>query len=194
MTARRETADRRRRQLVTATIASIARHGLDGCSIKAITKSAGVSRGLIHHYFRNKDELLCAAYSALGGKMMQVLRRIAGEDRTPVGRLDAVIRGAFIPPVSSATNMSAWLGFWHASRNNPRLRAIHREIYADYRSLLAELVSEAARELASDVDVTEVVSALVSLGDGAWVQLAIDPDSDASEASPLAYIRLVMGR
>jgi TetR/AcrR family transcriptional repressor of bet genes len=194
LTARRETADHRRRQLVAATIGSIARHGLDGCSIKAITKSAGVSRGLIHHYFRNKDELLCAAYSALGGRMMQVLRRIAAEERTPVGRLDAVIRGAFIPPVSSATNMSAWLGFWHASRNNPRLRAINREIYSDYRGLLTTLVSEAARELDSEVDATEVVSTLVSLADGAWIQMAIDSDSDASEASSLAYVHMVMGR
>jgi AcrR family transcriptional regulator len=180
---------------MAATIASIARHGLDGCSINTITKAAGVSRGLVHHYFRSKDELLSAAYSALGENMMQVMHGIADEqDRTATDRLHDVIRGAFIPPVSSATNVSAWLGFWHAARNDRRLRATNRAIYAEYRMLMTRLVREAAMELGAEVNVGEVVSTLISLMDGAWIELAIDGDSDAPEASSLGYVRLVMAR
>ena len=190
----RLSAERRRGELIVAAITSIARFGLDGCSINAITKAAGVSRGLIHHYFRSKDELLSEAYGALGDNMMQVMHRIAEEEgQTAVGLLDAVIRSAFVAPVSSPTNVSAWLGFWHASRNDSRLRAINRRIYADYRDLMTRLVRDAASELGSDVDVAEIVSTLVSLMDGAWIGLAIDSASDTPEASSLAYIRLVMG-
>ncbi len=38
----------------------------------------------------------------------------------------------------------------------------------------------------------EVVSTLVSLMDGAWIEMAIDSDTDTPEASALAYLRLVM--
>ncbi len=193
MTVRRLSAEKRRGQLIAAAIASIARYGLKGCSINAITNAAGVSRGLIHHYFRSKDELLAEAYGALGESMMDVMQRIANEEgQTAVGRLHAVIRAAFVPPVSSATNASAWLAFWHAARNDPRLRAINRRIYADYRDLMTKLVRDAASELGSEVDVAEVVSTLVSLMDGAWIELAIDSDSNTPEASSLAYVRLIM--
>ena len=134
------------------------------------------------------------AYHTLGENMMAALRQIADQDQPAVDRLEAVLRGLFVAPVSDATKTSAWLGFWHASRNNPRLRAINRDIYAEYRAFLTELVEDAARELDSDADASEVTSTLLSLADGAWVALAIDPDVDAPEASTLAYIRLAMGQ
>jgi AcrR family transcriptional regulator len=194
VTARRERADRRRGELIDATIASIAQRGLDGCSIHAITQSAGVSRGLIHHYFESKDALLRAAYAALGDQMLQVMRQMADDEALPpIERLEAVIRSAFVPPVSSATNVSAWLGFWHAARTDPRLRAINRRIYADYRALMTRLVGASAQELGADVDVPGVVSALVFLMDGAWIELAIEAESHAPEAAALDYVRLVMG-
>ena len=34
---------------------------------------------------------------------------------------------------------------------------------------------------------------LVSLMDGAWIELAIDSDSDTLEASSLAYVYVVVG-
>jgi len=34
---------------------------------------------------------------------------------------------------------------------------------------------------------------LVSLMDGAWIELAIDSDSDTPEASSLAYVHVVVG-
>lgn len=182
----------RRRQLVNATLTSIARHGLDGCSIQAISKSAGVSRGLIHHYYRDKDELLCDAYRTLGEDMMTVFRELAGSDAPPMSRLEAVVRAAFSLPVSSARNCSAWLGFWHASRNNPRLLAINRAVYAEYRLLLKELVDEAARAQDAYVDTDEVVLTLMRVMDGAWIELAIDPSTEVPESTALGYLRLVV--
>jgi len=127
--------------------------------------------------------------------MLRVMDRLADQtDLTAAGRLDAVIRAAFDPPVSSATNVSAWLGFWHAARNDKRLRAINRSIYQRYRDLMTRLVHDAAVEAGADVDVPEVVSTLISLMDGAWVNLAIDAGTDAPEASSMAYVRLMMGR
>ena len=66
MAVRRESAETRRRRLLEAALSAIARRGLDGCSIAAITKAAGVStaRGLVHHHFRNKDEFRSRRHTA----------------------------------------------------------------------------------------------------------------------------------
>ena len=48
----------RRRQLVDAAIASIHQYGLGETTIARIAEKAGVSPGIIHHYFADKDDLL----------------------------------------------------------------------------------------------------------------------------------------
>ena len=102
---------------------------------------------------------------------MREMRRLAGaadmdRARSPL----PVINGAFVPPVSSPTNVSAWLGFWHAARNDPSLRAINRAIYQEYRTLMTGSSGEPPRSSARRPSTDEVVSTLMALMDGAWIE------------------------
>ena len=57
----KETKSKKRRtELINETINTIAEVGISGASIEKITERAGVSRGLVRYYFRNKAELLQA--------------------------------------------------------------------------------------------------------------------------------------
>lgn len=56
--------DERRAQIVRAAIAVVARLGFTGASTTLIAAEAGVSKGLLWHYFRNKDDLLKQAVVA----------------------------------------------------------------------------------------------------------------------------------
>lgn len=58
----REAADVRRQALVAAAEAVLAREGVAGTSVRAICAEAGVSAGLLRHYFEGVDELIAAAY------------------------------------------------------------------------------------------------------------------------------------
>ena len=55
----------RRRQLIDATITSIGRYGLADTTVQRISREAGVSSGIIHHYFGGKNELLEATMRRL---------------------------------------------------------------------------------------------------------------------------------
>lgn len=50
--------EQRRTQITSATIAVVAEHGYEGTSLARIAAHAGISKGLISHYFADKDELL----------------------------------------------------------------------------------------------------------------------------------------
>ena len=56
----------RRRQLIEATIASIHDVGFSESSVSRIAAKAGVSAGIVHHYFEDKGELLEATLRQLG--------------------------------------------------------------------------------------------------------------------------------
>jgi AcrR family transcriptional regulator len=55
---RREQAQRRREQLLDAALDVFATKGIAGASVKDIAAAAGVTQGLLYHYFEGKDGLL----------------------------------------------------------------------------------------------------------------------------------------
>ena len=59
----------RRRQLIDATIAAIDENGFADATISRISARAGVSTGVVHHYFRNKDDLLEATLRDLANTL-----------------------------------------------------------------------------------------------------------------------------
>lgn len=54
--------DARRRQIVEAVWALIARRGLDAVTMRELAAEAGYTNGALAPYFRNKDEILQAAF------------------------------------------------------------------------------------------------------------------------------------
>ena len=65
----------RRQQLIDAAIASIHEHGFSSATVARIARKAGVSTGIVHHYFTDKNDLLAATMRAL----LDILRREAVE-------------------------------------------------------------------------------------------------------------------
>ena len=56
----RLTGDERREHLLRAGVALIGRHGTADISIEEIARTAGVSKGLLYHYFPTKNDFLIA--------------------------------------------------------------------------------------------------------------------------------------
>ncbi|EQD44306.1 Transcriptional regulator, TetR-like, DNA-binding, bacterial/archaeal domain protein, partial [mine drainage metagenome] len=62
---REEPEEQRRRQLIEVTIDSLAEVGYVGSTLAQIAQRAGVSPGLVAHYFGDKDGLLEATFRTL---------------------------------------------------------------------------------------------------------------------------------
>jgi len=54
----RLSADERRRQIIEATVRVLARDGYQRASVNAIVAEAGVSKGLVWHYFTDREDLM----------------------------------------------------------------------------------------------------------------------------------------
>jgi AcrR family transcriptional regulator len=52
----------RRRQILDATCAVIAKSGLRQLRVSDVATAAGISSGMVHYYFDTKDELVSAAF------------------------------------------------------------------------------------------------------------------------------------
>src|ERR1041385_9223736 len=101
----------RRRQLIEATIASIHEVGIAESSLSRISAKAGVSTGIVHHYFEDKAELLELTLRQLGTRLrLGVVQRLKAA-RTPVERLLAVLDGNIGRDQFTAEAVSAWVAF-----------------------------------------------------------------------------------
>ena len=69
----RESADVRRQAMIDATARCLAERGVGGTSVRAICARAGVSSGLLTHYFAGVDALILATYGDVGAKVSAAL-------------------------------------------------------------------------------------------------------------------------
>jgi TetR/AcrR family transcriptional repressor of bet genes len=167
----REQPGERRQSLIEACAHCLAKLGTGQTSVRAICKEAGVSPGLLRHYFAGVDALIAATYRWTGQRVSQALEQAvehAGND--PRARLLAYLTASFRPPIASTELLATWLAFWSLTKTDPVIARQHAEIYADYRGGIERLIAEYRPDQA-EVRLSAV--ALTALVDGLWLELSL---------------------
>lgn len=177
----RESADDRRADLIAATAACLAAEGLAGTNVRAICARAGVSPGLLRHYFGGIDDLVAATYEATSERMDAIFTgAVEGAGPDPRARLTAYLTASFRPPVTDPELLGAWTAFWALARSDSRMAAIHATSYGGYRARLGELLiacGTAPREA------ERLAILLTAMVDGLWLELSLDADTFGAEAA-----------
>jgi TetR/AcrR family transcriptional repressor of bet genes len=162
----------RRRQLIEATIATIHQDGFQDTTVAGISRRAGLSVGLVNHYFEGKGELLEATMETLSERTLEDVRDGIERGTTPREKLMGFIEGQFAPNQRSPEAISAWLSFYAQVPENPGFARIEyrfdEELLALLRPLLVPLVP--AKRLET------LAQTLVALVYGLWLRHAHNPE------------------
>ena len=186
---RREDPDARRAALIAACARVLAREGAHGTSVRAIALEAGVSPGLVGHYFPGIDALVAATYAQVGARVdaaHDAAVAAAGED--PRARLEAFVTASFAEPVASGELLATWIAFWSLVRARADIAALHDAQYAAYRARLEGLLAACGLE---DARRRHAAIALTALIDGLWLELCLSPGCfTAEEAGAMARAQI----
>jgi AcrR family transcriptional regulator len=127
--------EQRREQILEAANALFAERGYDEVSVEDIASSAGVTRGLVHHYFGGRKEVYIALLERLGAQREEQIPPPTG--RSARARL--------------ADTVSRWLDWTQANRTIWLATLGRGEDIADpdIRRVVTELVSRAVALLAA---------------------------------------------
>lgn len=192
---KRESEEARRESLILAAMDLVAEGGPQAATVRAIANRAGVTPGLIRHYFSSKEELSRAAYRRL---MEWLTRDSAGAllqgDLDPGGRLAAFVTASLRPPVVDARRMGVWAGFLNAVRADPTMREIHEQGYRAYRDLLENLIAQLPRT-ADATQIRRDAIACNAVIDGLWLEGSALPDGFAAgelESIGLAAVSAIL--
>ena len=167
--------DARRLSLIEATARVLAREGAAGASVRTIAREAGVSPGLLGHYFDGVDGLIAATYVHVGDRVSEALAAaIDAAGSLPRARLNAYVIASFDPPIADPALLATWLAFWSLVKARPDIAALHDDIYAGYRRDLEALLA-ACGVVADDLRLAAI--AITALVDGLWLELCLAPHS-----------------
>lgn len=184
---RHQGEERRRDSLIWATLDLVADGGPGSATVRAIAAKAGVSQGLIRHYFVSKDDLTRAAYHALMTKMTDDnLAVLEATPAQPEVRLAAFIAGSLRAPSVDARAMGLWAGFMTEVRSDPAMRTVHEETYLRYRSLLETLIAalptaKPAGGAIAPAMLRGLAIACTALVDGLWLEGCALPNGFAPD-------------
>ncbi|TFH91637.1 transcriptional regulator BetI [Vibrio ouci] len=171
----------RKPQLVKATMAVIDRVGLHAASIALISKEAGVSTGIINHYFGGKHGLLEETMREIlrqhSATIIQSLARLPKEAYQQ--RIIAIVDGNFVGFQAENQVAKTWLAFWSYSMHEPQLKRLQR---VNEKRLLSHLKIELKALFGADQ--AEVIAhGIAALIDGIWLRGTLNPQGiDADKA------------
>jgi AcrR family transcriptional regulator len=145
--------------------------------MERIAAEAGVSLGLLPHYFTSKDALLTEVYRAalyddVMGKIAELDDRHAAG--APAERLCRIVDAIIDPEYLKPANLTVWLALWGEIVVNPTLRRAHRTLYRSYLRSLAGLIGRVAADRRRTVNATEIGRSFQALVDGLFLERALD--------------------
>lgn len=183
----------RKKQLIEATLVSVERHGLQGTTIMTISKIAGVSAGIISHYFGGKQALLEATVRHLLDELkIGLLESVNQQDLTPKQRLMAVVDTNFTPSQSSDKSATTWLAFWAQSMHEPGLLRLQSVNAARLESNLRYSL----RALIQPQQVDSAAKQIAAMIDGFWLRCALTKQGEvgfeAGRNSCKTFIELII--
>jgi AcrR family transcriptional regulator len=169
--ATEEYHEQRRAQIADAVERLVAAKGLDGATVARTAAEAGVSVGLVQHYFASKDDMLRYAYTRVTERAMGRAERRAREIDEHRGTIRQAVREGLRErlPLDEARRADWRVSFAFAARavDRPDLAAVRNETEAAIRARLAEVIGNGMEcgEVPADADVA---------ADAAWLMATVD--------------------
>jgi len=170
---------RRRAQLIDATIKCISKKGLGSLTLADVATEAGLSQGIVNLHFNSKDNLLNETLRYLAedydAQFMQTLEATSPE---AAATLLALMEMDLKPAVCERKKLAVWFAFWGEVKTVPTYQKICAAYNDKYIKIMTDLCQRVISEGKYDaVDARTITDGLSSLTDGLWLSCLINPKS-----------------
>ncbi|MGH6882454.1 MAG: TetR family transcriptional regulator C-terminal domain-containing protein [Hypericibacter sp.] len=170
--------DRRRRELVDATVSVIATHGYAGTTVARVAKQASLSVGLMNFHFKSIDKLFDETFRFISTEYDDVWREAMAEvaGAPPADRLRSMIEAYFDPRIFTHRKLAVWFAFWSDANLRDRYRSLVLRVERRYSREVERTVTELAKEQGiAAADAKVMGTSLTAMIDGLWLQFMLSP-------------------
>jgi len=170
--------DLQREKFAEAAISLIARHGLEGVTMRAVAKEAGLSYGSLFHYFESKDDLLKHAIRHSTSLQTKRVNEFSSK-YSGLKALDHLLCDDAIINESSKDAWIVWLTFQYKVALQPSFAELHSELIDGWLNRIRQLLKEAqkAGEVSSELNVDLEAKAVWAYSAGIGQMGLLHPES-----------------
>lgn len=169
--------DERRAALAEAVWRLASREGLEALTLRDVSAEAGCSTGALHHYFRDKEELLLFAFQTIADRVGRRIDAAKGATSGPLDFARTLLAVGLPLDAERRAEIRVWFAFLGLALTRPVLAGAQRDAYRAWRGLLAQTLKEAQErgEIDRALDPKLEAAGLVALVDGLAVQASFEP-------------------
>jgi AcrR family transcriptional regulator len=166
-------ASKRRSEILQAAIRVISHRGADHARLVDIADEAGVSVGLIQHYFRTRSALLSDVFGSAMDNSLKTFQAYAADDRSASEDVVQLCRILTREPFDEI--FSLWLEFFSLSNRDRTFRARSGDIYERWSDLVHGVIEKGVEggEFSPESPAYDVADRLVSLADGLGLRVLL---------------------
>lgn len=170
--------DTRRETFALAAMRLMARHGLEGVTMRAVAAEAGLSYGSLFHYFDSKDALLLHAVQFLTEQQTRRVNEYQSQ-YSGLKALEHLLCDDAIVNDSSRDSWMVWMTFQYKVALDPLFAARHAELINGWLARIAALLQDAsdAGEVSASLDIQLEAIALWAYSAGVGQMGLLHPKS-----------------
>ncbi len=170
----------RRDEILAAAATVIGRIGFERMRLRDVASEAGVSIGLLQHYFETREQLGREAFAAICGARATRFAEAAVGAGTAWGQIEQYLRYALAAP-NLVERSRVWVELCAVGSRDKGLRQQAARVLAAWRApLLAAIETGAASgDFHPVVSPAAATDAILALVDGAEVRALIEDQSDS---------------
>jgi TetR/AcrR family fatty acid metabolism transcriptional regulator len=170
-----DVAAERKEQIVRATVDCISKFGYHNFSMQDVARTAGVSKGIIHYYFLNKDELMMSVLDKVAGDIERVLQSDMANIEDPFQKMEIFVNVCFDVVRSTREYYQVNMDFWTQINQKDEVRAVIARHYAKFRETAAKVVRQGLEAgKFRKVDPAQYGSFVIAVIDGLSLQWLFD--------------------
>jgi AcrR family transcriptional regulator len=168
---RKSNAPQRREQIVWALYDCLVEKGHEKVTIKEIAAGAKLPPGVIHYYFKSKDDIVSSLAEGIVDKYSRLLDKRLAEAATAELRIEFVIDFIVDTLIFNYPLNRVFYNLIQMTFERKALRSVLRRMFRDYRERLVRIFKEAGAGRESHM----LGAALVAVTEGFSLQLMVTP-------------------
>lgn len=162
--------------ILDAVVACLARYGFAGTTMDLIAEEAGVSKGTLTYYFKNKEDIIVRVASHVANKFHGEVRQSLEGLTDPRERLMRVIDQFWAGYAGRPELISGYYDLWSQSFFYPALKEEVLRIYTDFRKLFLDELSKLSRNEHGNPERLLIDTVLIAaVFDGVAMQFRTEP-------------------
>jgi AcrR family transcriptional regulator len=130
--------DERRASILAAAVTEISERGFARTTSRHVAARAGVTHGLLHHYFPDHDTLLAEAFGLVALEEMAEVKMLLASDIDPIAQLAELTEP--YGPGGGAAAYRLWIEAWGEAAHSPELRRTTARLAKAWLDLVAGVI------------------------------------------------------